>query len=452
MTKAEYSSGMVNAYIPNQSTRLTDAERAMIARRDALLGPAYRLFYADPVQIVRGEGVWLFDPQGQRYLDVYNNVASVGHCHPHVVDAITRQVATLNTHTRYLHELILDYADRLLKTLPPALGHLMITCTGSEANDLAYRIAQSATGRTGVIVTSLAYHGITDAVSMFSPSLGQHVPLGAHVRTVPAPSLYRDSSGDLGAAFAADVRAAIASLEASGVGVAAMFCDTIFSSDGVLSDPPGFLADAVRAVQDAGGLFVADEVQPGFARTGEAMWGFLRHGVAPDLVTIGKPMANGMPMAGVVVKPDLVAEFGAKARYFNTFGGNPVCCAAGMAVLEVIEQEHLQQNARQVGEYMRSGVQALAQRHEAIGDVRGAGLFIGVELVRDRATKEPDPELTTFLVNGLRRRHVLIGAAGPHANCLKVRPPLVFTREHADLFLETLDQVFGEYAGQSARR
>jgi 4-aminobutyrate aminotransferase-like enzyme len=435
---------MVNAYVPGASDRVTEQEQALIARREKLLGPAYRLFYEEPVHLVRGEGVWLSDPDGNRYLDVYNNVASLGHCQPDVVDAVSRQWATLNTHSRYLHETILDYAEKLLATFPEPLGHVMFTCTGSEANDLAYRIAKAYTGGTGVIVTATAYHGITDAVSQFSPSLGAHVPLGPHVRTVPAPDRYRRTVPDLGKAFADDVRAAIADMRANGYKPAALICDTIFSSDGVFADPPGFLTEAAEVVREAGGLFIADEVQPGFGRTGASMWGFMRHGLKPDMVTLGKPMGNGQPVAGVVMRPDLVEEFGQKARYFNTFGGNPVSCAAGLAVLQVIERDNLIENARQVGAYLMREVERLAQRDERIGDVRGAGLFVGVEIVRDRETRQPDGQTTTRLVNGLRRKRVLIGAAGPHANVLKIRPPIVFSKQNVDTFIGAFEEALSE--------
>jgi 4-aminobutyrate aminotransferase-like enzyme len=438
------SAGMVNAYVPGASELVSPEDEALIARREKLLGPAYRLFYEEPVHLVRGEGVWLYDPAGNAYLDVYNNVASLGHCQPDVVEAVSRQWATLNTHTRYLHETILEYSEKLLATFPEHLGHVMYTCTGSEANDLAYRIAKSFTGGTGVIVTDLAYHGITDAVSQFSPSLGAHVPIGAHVRTIRAPDGYRRNETDLGAAIAADVRAALADMKANGIKPAMMICDTIFSSDGVFGDPPGFLAQAVDAIREAGALFVADEVQPGFGRTGDAMWGLMRHGIEPDMVTLGKPMGNGQPIAGVVMRPEIVEEFGRKARYFNTFGGNAVSCAAANAVLNVIERDKLVANAMQVGAYLKAALERLAQRHQAIGDVRGAGLFIGVEIVSDRANKTPDAGTTTKLVNGLRRRRVLISAAGPNANVLKVRPPTVFSKANVDHFIGTLDETLTE--------
>ena len=418
----------------------TDTQ-ALMARRAKLLGPAYRLFYETPLHPVRGEGVWLFDADGRRYLDAYNNVASVGHCHPHVVAAIARQAGTLNTHTRYLHEGVLDYAERLLATMPPALSHAMFTCTGSEANDLAMRIARSHTQAEGLIVTRFAYHGVTSAIAEASPSLGQFVRLGDTVRTVLPPDSYRMAPDELGAAFASGVIAAIADLKAHGIRPAALMVDTVFSSDGIFTDPPGFLAEAVDAVRAAGGLFIADEVQPGLGRTGDSFWGFQRHGVVPDIVTMGKPLGAGHPLAGLAVQPEVLAAFGRECRYFNTFGGNPVSMAAGMAVLDVIEREGLMAGAQRVGAYLRGRIGELAKRHVLIGDVRGAGLFIGVELVTDRAAKTPATAQTVRIVNGLRERGVLLSATGEGANTLKIRPPLVFTERHADLLVDTLDAV-----------
>ena len=432
---------MVNAFSREDFERLDAADQALIARREKVLGPAYRLFYEKPLHLVRGEGVFLYDAAGERYLDAYNNVASLGHCHPRVVEAITKQTAVLNTHTRYLHEGIVDYAEALTATFPAALGQAMFTCTGSEANDLAVRIARHVTGGTGIIATELAYHGLTNAVAEFSPSLGEAVTLGPHVRTVPAPDSYRHSADEMMEKFGRDVQAAIADLKRHGIRPAMLIADTIFSSDGIFAGPKGFLKPAVDAIHAAGGLFVADEVQPGFGRTGEAMWGFERHGVAPDMVTTGKPMGNGYPMAGIVLRPEVIAEFGPRARYFNTFGGNPVAAAAGKAVLDTIRIEGLQQNALEVGRYLMDGLTSLSARHQAIGDVRGAGLFIGVEIVADPALKSPDAALTTRIVNGLRERRVLISASGPRANVLKIRPPLVFSRANADMLVDALADV-----------
>ncbi|GKQ54651.1 aspartate aminotransferase family protein [Bradyrhizobium sp. Ce-3] len=410
----------------------------LIARRNRLLGPAYRLFYEQPVHVVRGEGVWLHDAAGNRYLDAYNNVACVGHCHPHVIEAIARQAAVLNTHTRYLHETILDYAERLLATFPAEIGQAMFTCTGSEANDLALRVARTCTGGTGVVVTRTAYHGVTGALAELSPSLGLPEPTAPHVRLVPAPQSAGDETGEI---FASGVRAAFADMARSGIRPAALLVDTIFSSDGVFADPPGFLRPAVEATRAAGALFIADEVQPGFGRCGEGMWGFARHDVIPDMVTMGKPMGNGHPIAAMAARPELLKEFGARSRYFNTFGGNPVSAAAGMAVLDVIERESLIENARRTGTDLRTRLTALRAKHELIAEVRGAGLFIGVELRRGGA---PAVAETAKLVNAMRRRGVLISAAGPGANVLKIRPPLTFGSEHTDLLVETLDQALQE--------
>ncbi|CAN7156296.1 aspartate aminotransferase family protein [Variovorax sp. LjRoot130] len=420
--------------MPTSTSAIPPATRSLMDRRARVLGPAYRLFYETPLHPVRGEGVWLHDADGRRYLDAYNNVASVGHCHPHVVEAIARQAGVLNTHTRYLHEGVLDYAERLLATMPAELAHAMFTCTGSEANDLAMRIARSHTKACGLIVTRFAYHGVTASIAEASPSLGKFVQLGDAVRTVPAP----DGGG---AAFADGVRAAIADLQAHGMRPAALMVDTVFSSDGIFTDPPGFLAEAVEAVRAAGGIFIADEVQPGLGRTGDAFWGFQRHGVVPDIVTMGKPLGAGHPLAGLAVRPEVLAAFARECRYFNTFGGNPVSMAAGMAVLDVIEREGLMANAQRVGKHLRARLTALAARHALVGEVRGAGLFVGVDLVSDRATRAPATAETARIVNALRDRQVLLSSTGEHASTLKIRPPLVFSEAHADLLVDTLDSV-----------
>ena len=429
---------MPNAYVPGKGN-LSPGDQALVARRTAALGPAYRLFYETPVHLVRGQGVWLYDADGNAYLDTYNNVASVGHCHPHVVAATARQAGIFASHTRYLHDTVLEYAEKLLATFPAALSHVMFTCTGSEANDLALRIATAHTGGTGVIVTQNAYHGVTQAIAGMSPSLGVGVDLGAHVRLVPAPDPLR-MQGDPGQAFGALVQAAIEDLLRHGIKPAMLIVDTVFSSDGVFVDPPGFLAPAVAAIRAAGGVFVADEVQPGFGRTGDAMWGFQRHGLVPDMVSLGKPMGNGYPVAGLVMQPHVIAEFGAKCRYFNTFGGNAVAAATAMAVLEVVQGEALQANAAAVGAYFRDGLLALAKTYACLGQVRAAGLFLGVEVVQgDPLT--PDAAKTAAIVNGMRQARVLISSTGPRSNILKIRPPLVFSRANVDYFLERLEGV-----------
>ncbi|MEM6408276.1 MAG: aminotransferase class III-fold pyridoxal phosphate-dependent enzyme [Pseudomonadota bacterium] len=423
-------------------TGRTAEEQELIARRSAALGPAYKLFYDPPLHLVRGEGVWLFDQEGRRYLDAYNNVPSVGHSHPRVLEALARQSALLNTHTRYLNDQIVDYAEDLLGLLPQAIDRIMFTCTGSEANDLALRVAQQATDGTGIVATDLAYHGGTAAVAAFSPSLGGKTP--PHVRLVAAPSAYHDETGDVGARFATDVASAFADLKAAGHEACFFIFDSIFSSDGVLPDPAGFLRGAVDAARAAGALIVADEVQPGFGRTGGHFWGFVRHGIAPDLVTMGKPMAAGHPVAAVAGRAEIMDQFGQASRYFNTFGGTPVAAAVAQTVLDVIREEALMAHAAQVGGQMLADLRNLAASHEVIGDVRGAGLFLGVELVTVRAMRAPATQLSASVVNEMRARGVLISRAGPGANCLKIRPPLPFSQSNAEMLVETLDAVLRE--------
>ncbi len=426
---------MVNGFDIAAVDSLDPELRRIVERRASLLGPAYKLFYSKPVRIVRGQGVHLFDADGQAYLDAYNNVPSVGHCHPRVVEAIARQAATLNTHTRYASELILDYAERLLRLYPAGLGNVMFTCIGSEAVDLALRIARFHTGGEGVVITANAYHGVTTAAAEISPSLGPAVSLGRAVWTVAPPAALPAEEG--GQAFAERVRTAVADMNRHGVKLAAFIADSLFSSDGIRPDPAGFLRPVPGVVHDAGGLYIADEVQPGFGRTGAAMWGFQRHGIVPDLAVMGKPMGNGMPIAGVAARPEILAEFGSRIRYFNTFGGNSVCVAAAAAVLDVIETEGLRQNALAVGDYLRDTLQAIARDTPRISAVRGAGLYAAADFT-DPGTGEPDGDAAIRVVNGLRERHVLISATGPDGSTLKIRPPLPFARPHVDQLAEAL--------------
>jgi 4-aminobutyrate aminotransferase-like enzyme len=436
---------MVNGFDRSRIDQLPPRTRKQVEDRDRLLGPGYRLFYEDPVEIVRGSGTLLYDADGNDYLDVYNNVTSVGHCHPYVVEAVYRQLSTLNTNTRYIQQSILNYSEQFLGTMPDGLGHVMFTCTGSEANDLAMRVARYYTGNQGIIVTAGAYHGLTSDVSAFSPSLGVGVPLGPHVRTISAPDRLRFGGNDnVVAAMRREIRAAIADLERHGFGVAAFIADMIFSSDGIYADPAGFLQPVIEEVHRAGGLFIADEVQPGFGRTGEHWWGFQRHDLVPDIMTTGKPMGNGTPIAAAVFKPELLVEFGRNIRYFNTFGGNSVSIAAAQAVLDVIENERLIDNAKKVGEHIQAEIAKLAANYEQIAEVRGAGLFIGVDIVTDGESNTPDGDAALRVVNHMRRRRVLISASGPRGNVLKIRPPLPFSLGDADRMLENLDVVLAE--------
>jgi 4-aminobutyrate aminotransferase-like enzyme len=439
---------MPNSFDPTRVDALEPRARALVARRRQLLGPGYKLFYEQPIEVVRAEGVHLFDPDGAGYLDAYNNVPCVGHCHPHVVEAITRQARTLNSNTRYLAEPLLDYAERLLATHHGGLGSVMLACSGSEATDLALRIARHASGAQGVVVTTNAYHGVTAAAAEVSPSLGPNEPLGVHVRTVAPPGPAEADTGAAGDAFALRVEEAIADLRRHGTATAAVLMDAMFSSDGLVPDPPGFLRPVVDVAHAAGALFVADEVQAGFGRTGAAMWGYQRHGIEPDLVTMGKPMGNGVPISGVAARPELLERFGNEVRYFNTFGANSIAIAAAAAVLDVIERDDLVAHAGEVGEHLRAGLVGLAREHAVLRNIRGAGLYVAADLV-DPATGAPDARAASRVVNGLRDRRVLISAAGATASALKVRPPLPFGHDNADQLLSALADVLDGTGGES---
>ncbi|MDJ0911576.1 MAG: aminotransferase class III-fold pyridoxal phosphate-dependent enzyme [Woeseiaceae bacterium] len=421
---------------------MTDHD-ALLERRNRLLGPAYRLFYEKPVHLVRGEGVWLYGDDGQRYLDMYNNVPHVGHCHPRVTAAISEQLERLNTHTRYLHENVVNFAERLTAKLPDELSIAMFSCTGSEANELALRIARACTGGTGIVVVDNAYHGNTSTLAPISTSYSSGESKPENVETVPPPDAWRGEyrEDDAGARFAEHIEHAVERLRTRGIQPAAFMIDTIVSSNGVLDVPDSYLQRAAGIIRDAGGLFIADEVQPGFGRTGKTFWGFEPHGFVPDIVTMGKPMGNGHPLAATVTRADLIEEFADKTRYFNTFGGNPVSAAAGLAVLDVIEEEGLQENALEVGGYLIDGIRSLSERHVLIGDVRGPGLFIGVDLVTDRDTRAPATAEAARIINALRNNGVLTSTIGKHANILKLRPPMCLAREDADYFLERLTRV-----------
>jgi len=410
------------------------------------MGPAYQLFYGRPLHLVRGEGVWLYDADGRKYLDMYNNVPHVGHCHPQVVEAICRQAETLNTHTRYLHENVVNLAERLTGKLPDELDTAMFCCTGSEANELALRIARASTGGTGIIVTDYAYYGNTQALYEISTESIPADEVPDHVVTVPEPGTYRGShrGADAGERYAACVHDAIELLLSRGIKPAAFVIDTIISCSGVVSPPAGYLSKVAGIIRAAGGLFVADEVQPGFGRTGENFWGYEADDFVPDIVTMGKPMGNGHPLSAIVTRRELVDDFGKRSDYFNTFGGNPVSCAAGLAVLDVIENENLQQNALDVGRHIVDGLWNLAETHECIGDVRGTGLFLALELVTDRDERTPATELVAKVINDLRDRGVLTGSIGPDANILKLRCPLVLSKADADYMLGILGDVLSE--------
>jgi 4-aminobutyrate aminotransferase-like enzyme len=415
----------------------------LINRRERLLGPNVRLFYDEPLHIVSGKGVWLTDADGKKYLDCYNNVPHVGHCHPHVVEAICKQASILNTHTRYLHEGILDYVERLMRTFTCSITSAIMVCTGSEANDVALRMAQAMTGKTGIIATDHTYHGNTTAVSQLSTTKPPIGGFAKNVRHVKAPDSYRPIGGDGAAhakAFADDVERACASLIESGYGVSGMIICPAFVNEGFPDLASGFLDGAIAAVRKAGGVIIADEVQPGFGRIGTHFWGHQHAGFAPDIVTMGKPMGNGHPIAAVATSLEIMGAFRNAFGYFNTFGGNPVSCAAANAVLDVLDKENLIAKARDTGKFLRDGLRKLSDKHSIIGDVRGSGLAIGAELVLDRKTKQPAKAEAERVVNMMRQKGVLMGSNGIFYNVLKIRPPMPFGKPEADIMLTTLDE------------
>lgn len=419
----------------------------LLERRFRVLGRNAPLFYERPVHLVRGKGVFVEDADGRTYLDVYNNVPCVGHCHPHVVEAIARQAATLNLHTRYLHETVVRYAERLTATFDDSLNAAIFTCSGTESNELALRMARYRSGGRGIIVSDFSYHGNSETLASVTTCFPVPERFPAFARKVAIPDPYRDRQGrsdeELGDYFAALVTDAVRSLQADGIPVAALLIDTLFANEGLPEPVPGYVAKAVGIVREAGGLFICDEVQAGFGRTGDAMWGHQLADVVPDIVSLGKPMGNGHPVAGVIAPADLIDSFGLAATYFNTFGGNPVSAAAAMAVLDVIEQEALLENGRRVGAYVRAGLERLMAKHAIIGNVRGRGLFFGLELVEGDAARTPATAQTKRLVNMMRERGVLLSRIGRYDNILKMRPPLVFAEENADLLLSTLDDALG---------
>ncbi|POY52374.1 aspartate aminotransferase family protein [Pectobacterium versatile] len=432
-----------NSFRAEHADALNADIRTLTDKRNRVLGESYRLFYRKPVHLVRGEGQYLWDADGKKYLDVYNNVASIGHCHPAVIDAVHQQMTQLNTHTRYLHERILDYSEQLLATAPTAINRAMYMCTGSEANDLAIRVARAWSGGTGVIVSREAYHGTSDLTSGVSPALGSGQPLAATTRLVPPPDVYRVNAPDLGIWFANEIQKQIDDMAAHGIKFATFLADSIFSSDGVHPNPRGFLRPVVDVVHRNGGIFIADEVQPGFARTGDSFWGFARHDVVPDIITTGKPMGNGIPVSGLLAKSEVLAAFSDQIPYFNTFGGNPVAMAAAQAVLKVIHDEQLQEHSRVVGAQLLAELTTLQEKYACVGNVRGAGLFIGFELVSDRENKTPDKALALNLTEALRDNGVLTSVAGPYGNVLKLRPPLAFQKQDIDWLVGALDDCLG---------
>lgn len=405
-----------------------------LALRRARLGPALSLSYDEPVRLESGDGVWLTDVDGNRLLDAYNNVPQVGHAHPRVTAALAAQARRLTTNTRYLVDDVAAYADRLAALLPCELSVVMFVNSGSEANDVAIQIARAVTGNRGAVITEHAYHGTTAATAALSPeelgpaALEPWVARIGGAATLGAPDAAERVAGEVDGAFAR--------LGAKGHGPALLVCDDVFSSDGIFTVPPGYLRSAYQRARAVGALCIADEVQAGFGRVGEAFWGFAQDGVVPDIVTLGKPMGNGHPMGAVVTTPTIAAEFAERWHFFSTFAGSPVAAAVGSAVLDVIERERLAERAARVGAHLRARLTEMAAPNPVVREVRGPGLFVGVELDCDAPGRAG---IGRAVANGLRSRGVLVGATGPRVNVIKIRPPLVFSEQHADRVAAALD-------------
>jgi len=422
-----------------------------LAMRKRLLGRNLSIAYKDPVKIVRGSMQYLYDDEGRQYLDAYNNVAHVGHCHPDIVKAGQDQTAVLNTNTRYLHDLINQYAERLTATLPAPLSVCFFVNSGSEANELALRLARAHTKQRDLIVVDHAYHGNTTTLIDISPYKydgpgGSGAPSWVH--KVPLADVYRGRYGrddpQVAEKYAQHVFDAISQLDLRRVGLSGFIAESLPSVAGQIVFPDGYLAKVYSAVRHAGGVCISDEVQTGYGRIGTHFWGFESCRVIPDIVVLGKPIGNGHPIGAVITTPEIAESFDNGMEFFSTFGGNTVSCAIGLAVLDIVLEEQLQTHALRVGERMVQALRGLMNSHEIIGDVRGSGMFLGVELVQSRDTREPATVEAEAVVNRMREEGILLGTDGPFHNVIKIRPPMPFSAQDADRLIFTLDKILAE--------
>jgi 4-aminobutyrate aminotransferase-like enzyme len=430
--------------------RPTMSSATLAARRDRALGAGAPLFYNAPLHIVRGEGVYLFDAEGRRYLDMYNNVPCVGHANPDVVEAMARQQGTLNVHSRYLHEGIVAFAERLAGLHGPSIESVVFSCSGTEANEVALRMARLATGKTGIVCTNATYHGNSEAVAKLN-RIGDISNATGNVRAIPFPEKLRPlvpgaSEAELAEAYLDRLRGAVRSLEDDGAGFAGLIVCSIFANEGLPDVPRGFMPRAAEIVRAAGGLVIADEVQAGYGRTGR-WWGYDITGFTPDIVVTGKPMGNGLPLAATAASRSLVEGFRAATRYFNTFASSPLQAAVGMAVLDVIERDGLRENVAKVGAFLKSALSERKARFASIADVRGHGLFVGVEIAKTDAARTPDTDKAIEVINRLKDKGFLTSNAGAYRNVVKIRPPLVFAQRHAEDFLVAFDATMSELDG-----
>jgi 4-aminobutyrate aminotransferase-like enzyme len=422
----------------------------LAARRDRAFGAGAPLFYNTPLHIVRGEGVELFDPEGRRYVDMYNNVPCVGHANSHVAEAMARQQSTLNVHSRYLHEGIVAFAERLTALHGPEIESVIFSCSGTEANEVALRMARMATGKSGIVCTNATYHGNSEAVGKMT-RIGTGQNAVGDVRAIPFPEMLRPlvpgaGEDELREAYLDRLRQAIRGLEEDGTGFAGLIVCSIFANEGLPDVPSGFMARAAEIVREAGGLVIADEVQAGYCRSGQ-WWGYDVLGFKPDIVVTGKPMGNGLPLAATAASRTLVEGFRAATRYFNTFASSPLQAAVGMAVIDVIERDRLAENVATVGTFLKAALAERRGRFASIADVRGHGLFIGVEIARTDAAREPDMDKAVDIINRLKDRGFLTSNAGAYRNVVKIRPPLVFKQSHAEEFLVAFDATMADVDG-----
>ncbi|WP_439610189.1 aspartate aminotransferase family protein [Reyranella sp.] len=422
----------------------------LAARRDRAFGAGAPLFYNTPLHIVRGEGVELFDPEGRRYVDMYNNVPCVGHANAHVAEAMARQQSTLNVHSRYLHEGIVAFAERLTALHGPEIESVIFSCSGTEANEVALRMARMATGKSGIVCTNATYHGNSEAVGKMT-RIGTGQNAAGDVRAIPFPEMLRPlvpgaGEDELREAYLDRLRQAIRGLEEDGTGFAGLIVCSIFANEGLPDVPSGFMARAAEIVREAGGLVIADEVQAGYCRSGQ-WWGYDVLGFKPDIVVTGKPMGNGLPLAATAASRTLVEGFRAATRYFNTFASSPLQAAVGMAVIDVIERDRLAENVATVGTFLKAALAERKGRFASIVDVRGHGLFIGVEIARTDAAREPDMDKAVDIINRLKDRGFLTSNAGAYRNVVKIRPPLVFKQSHAEEFLVAFDATMADVDG-----
>jgi 4-aminobutyrate aminotransferase-like enzyme len=430
---------------------MTDQE--LVARRKATLGPTYQNFYDEPLHLVRGAGTSLWDAAGRQYLDCYNNVVSVGHCHPHVVDALCKQAATLNTHTRYLHEAIVELGEMLVAKLPGDIDTCVFTCTGSEANDLATQIARHVTGNQGMVVTEASYHGVSELTRRLSTDSYPAQDRPDWLAVIEPPNLYRGpytrADTAAGERYLKMACHELDALAARGHSPAALMIDTVWDSNGPLVVPKDYPKALCAEVRARGGLIIADEVQAGYCRTGASWWGSPHYEIIPDIVTAGKPMGAGHPLAMVATSREIAEEFAGKNSYFNTFGGNPVSAQVGKAVIEVIEQENLGENAESTGAFLAAELAKLQEKHEMIGDIQGRGLFLGLDMVTDRAAKTPfDHDDMRHLGSLIAREGLITGTSGRYGQILKLRPPLVFAHEHAEFAVAAIDRALTRFADE----